>query len=89
MVRYGHSEHSRNQLFLHGAGVNGRGLPEMQAQLYKLEQAAAVKKAAGESLTKPRRAAGLGKANRGVAERDQLDRLLAPVGLLELVLGPR
>lgn len=53
----------------------------MHAQLYKLEQEAAVKKAAGASLTRPRRPSGpqLGAANAGVAARDKLDRLQAPV----------
>lgn len=64
------------------AGVGARGLPEMQAQLYKLEQEAATKRAAGIPLAKPRRPAGpqLGKANAGVAERAERDRLQAPVG---------
>ena len=52
----------------------------MHAQLYKLEQEAAMKKAAGVPLAKPRRASGpqLGKANAGVAERAERDRLQAP-----------
>jgi hypothetical protein len=56
-------------VFLLHTGVGARGLPEMHAQLYKLEQEAAMKKAAGLPLSKPRRTAGpqLGKANAGVA----------------------
>lgn len=61
-------------------GVDGRGLPEMQAQLYKLEQQAAAKKAAGQSLSKPRRvpAGALGASNAGVGTRDQKDLKEAP-----------
>lgn len=72
----------------HAAGVGARGLPEMHAQLYKLEQEAAMKKAAGVPLTKPRRPSGpqLGKANAGVAERASRDRLQAPVSSLPHVL---
>ena len=47
----------------------------MQAQLYKMEQQAAVKRAAGQSLSKPRRVApvALGASNVGVAMRNQQD----------------
>lgn len=63
------------------AGVDGRGLPEMQAQLYKLEQQAATKKASGQSLAKPRRvpAGALGAANTGVDSRNEKDLRDAPV----------
>lgn len=72
------TQQPRKHRFVEGVGV--RGLPEMQAQLYKLEQEAAMKKAAGIPLAKPRRPAGpqLGKANAGVAERAERDRLQAP-----------
>lgn len=61
-------------------GVGGRGLPEMQAQLYKLEQQAAAKKASGQSLSKPRRvpAGALGASNSGVDTRNQKDLRDAP-----------
>ena len=73
------------------AGVGARGLPEMHAQLYKLEQEAATKRAAGVPLARPRRPAGpeLGKANAGVAARDTLDRLQAPVRTLFSFLAAR
>lgn len=72
------SQQPKRQRYIEG--VDGRGLPEMQAQLYKLEQQAAAKKASGQSLSKPRRVTigALGAANAGVDTRNQKDLREAP-----------